>query len=127
MCRRRNVTSHLVPWKSCGAYMAVMLGVATLAYLPFCIFKHCLSSHIVVLGFYRLEDRTYSASQRSPGGRTDVLMIEEDSRVSSRDLHPFCRLQPDPRAAIDCQFMHMKASLIHLAAVGSQSDRWRGT
>jgi NhaC family Na+:H+ antiporter len=30
-----TVTSPLVPWNSCGAYMAATLGVATLAYLPF--------------------------------------------------------------------------------------------
>jgi len=34
-----TVTSPLVPWNSCGAYMAATLGVATMAYLPFCIFN----------------------------------------------------------------------------------------
>jgi Na+:H+ antiporter, NhaC family len=34
-----TVTSPLVPWNSCGAYMAITLGVATLQYLPFCIFN----------------------------------------------------------------------------------------
>jgi Na+:H+ antiporter, NhaC family len=29
------VTSPLVPWNSCGAFMAATLGVATFAYLPF--------------------------------------------------------------------------------------------
>ena len=33
------VTSPLVPWNTCGAYMAATLGVATLAYLPFCFFN----------------------------------------------------------------------------------------
>ena len=30
-----TLTSPLVPWNTCGAYMASVLGVATLAYLPF--------------------------------------------------------------------------------------------
>jgi NhaC family Na+:H+ antiporter len=34
-----TVTSPLVPWNSCGAYMAAVLGVPTLLYLPFCIFN----------------------------------------------------------------------------------------
>jgi NhaC family Na+:H+ antiporter len=34
-----TVTSPLVPWNSCGAYMAGVLGVATIAYLPFCFFN----------------------------------------------------------------------------------------
>ena len=34
-----TVTSPLVPWNSCGAYMSATLGVATMAYLPFCVFN----------------------------------------------------------------------------------------
>jgi NhaC family Na+:H+ antiporter len=34
-----TVTSPLVPWNSCGAFMAVTLGVPTLQYLPFGIFN----------------------------------------------------------------------------------------
>ncbi len=33
------MTSPLVPWNTCGAYMAGTLGVATLAYLPFAFFN----------------------------------------------------------------------------------------
>jgi NhaC family Na+:H+ antiporter len=31
-----TVTSPLVPWNSCGAFMATTLGVRTIEYLPFC-------------------------------------------------------------------------------------------
>jgi NhaC family Na+:H+ antiporter len=31
-----TLTSALVPWNTCGAFMAQSLGVATIAYLPFC-------------------------------------------------------------------------------------------
>jgi NhaC family Na+:H+ antiporter len=31
-----TLTSALVPWNTCGAFMAQSLGVPTLAYLPFC-------------------------------------------------------------------------------------------
>jgi len=34
-----TVTSVLVPWNTCGAYHAGVLGVATLSYLPFCFFN----------------------------------------------------------------------------------------
>jgi Na+:H+ antiporter, NhaC family len=34
-----TVTSPLVPWNSCGAYMSATLGVPTMLYLPFCIFN----------------------------------------------------------------------------------------
>ena len=34
-----TVTSVLVPWNTCGAYQAGVLGVATVNYLPFCFFN----------------------------------------------------------------------------------------
>lgn len=34
-----TVTSPLIPWKSCGAYMSATLGIATFAYLPYCFFN----------------------------------------------------------------------------------------
>jgi len=34
-----TVTSVLVPWNTCGAYVAGVLGVSTIAYLPFCFFN----------------------------------------------------------------------------------------
>ena len=34
-----TITSPLIPWNTCGAYMSGTLGVATFAYLPFCFFN----------------------------------------------------------------------------------------
>ena len=34
-----TVTSVLIPWNTCGAYHSGVLGVATLTYLPYCIFN----------------------------------------------------------------------------------------
>ena len=34
-----TVTSVLVPWNTCGAFMAATLGVATQDYLLFCVFN----------------------------------------------------------------------------------------
>jgi NhaC family Na+:H+ antiporter len=34
-----TVTSPLIPWSSCGMTQATVLGVATLTYLPYCIFN----------------------------------------------------------------------------------------
>ena len=35
-----TVTSVLVPWNSCGAYMTGVLGVATMQYAPWAIFNY---------------------------------------------------------------------------------------
>jgi NhaC family Na+:H+ antiporter len=42
-----SVTSPLIPWNSCGAYMAAVLGVPTLAYLPFAFFN--IASPLITL------------------------------------------------------------------------------
>ena len=34
-----TVTSVLIPWNSCGMTQSTVLGVATLTYLPYCIFN----------------------------------------------------------------------------------------
>jgi NhaC family Na+:H+ antiporter len=44
-----TVTSPLIPWNSCGAYMSATLGIATMAYLPFCFFN--LADALVTLLF----------------------------------------------------------------------------
>jgi len=46
-----TVTSPLVPWNSCGAYMAAVLGVPTFLYLPFCFFNFASPLLTVLYGF----------------------------------------------------------------------------
>lgn len=45
------VTAPLVPWNSCGAYMAAVLGVPTLAYLPYAIFNYASPLLDMLYGF----------------------------------------------------------------------------
>lgn len=49
-----TVTSVLVPWNSCGMTQSTVLGVATLAYLPYCIFNiisPLMSIAVAALGY----------------------------------------------------------------------------
>jgi len=49
-----TITSPLVPWNSCGAYMSASLGIATFAYLPYAYFNIMnvlLSFAYAALGF----------------------------------------------------------------------------
>jgi NhaC family Na+:H+ antiporter len=34
-----TVTSPLIPWNSCGAYMSATLGISTFLYFPYCFFN----------------------------------------------------------------------------------------
>ena len=56
-----TITSALIPWNTCGAYMAATLGVATFAYAPFAVFNYACPIIAIVfaaLGFAQkpLED-----------------------------------------------------------------------
>jgi Na+:H+ antiporter, NhaC family len=46
-----TLTSPLIPWNTCGAYMAATLGVATLAYLPWCFLNLVNPLVAALLGF----------------------------------------------------------------------------
>jgi NhaC family Na+:H+ antiporter len=46
-----TLTSPLVPWNTCGAYMASTLGVATIAYLPFVFFNLINPLVSIIYGF----------------------------------------------------------------------------
>jgi Na+:H+ antiporter, NhaC family len=46
-----TVTSVLVPWNTCGAYISGVLGVPTASYLPFCFFNILSPLLDVLFGF----------------------------------------------------------------------------
>ena len=49
-------TSALIPWNSCGAYMAATLGVATVSYAPYAVFN--FASPLLVIAIAVLGVRT---------------------------------------------------------------------
>lgn len=53
-----TVTSVLVPWNTCGAYISGVLGVATGAYLPYCFFNILSPILNVAYGFLGVKVRT---------------------------------------------------------------------
>jgi NhaC family Na+:H+ antiporter len=59
-----TVTSPLIPWNSCGAYMAATLGVATASYAPYCFL--CLANPLITMIFAVLGFRMLRAA---PVGR----------------------------------------------------------
>ena len=63
-----TVTSPLVPWNSCGAFMGATLGVSTLLYLPYAVFCYASPALSVLYGFtgFRIEKtRTDRRSRRT--------------------------------------------------------------
>ena len=62
-------TSALIPWNSCGAYMAATLGVATFSYLRYAAFNFAspLLAIAVAYAGFRVP-RELVAPERTPGG-----------------------------------------------------------
>ncbi|RAI89268.1 Na+/H+ antiporter NhaC [Algoriphagus yeomjeoni] len=49
-----TVTSVLVPWNTCGATQASVLGVATLVYAPYCFFNIISPFMTILYGYFKL-------------------------------------------------------------------------
>jgi NhaC family Na+:H+ antiporter len=60
-----TLTSPLIPWNTCGAYMAGTLGVATLAYLPFTFFNLINPVVAIFLGFTGISIKKIDKNQPS--------------------------------------------------------------
>lgn len=64
-----TVTSPLVPWNVCGAFMATTLGVSTWLYLPFCFFNLLSPLVSMVLGFTGWSLEKYDIEEKSKTSR----------------------------------------------------------
>ena len=49
-----TLTSALIPWNTCGAYMSATLGVSTFLYAPFAFFNICCPIIAMIYGFYQI-------------------------------------------------------------------------
>lgn len=65
-----TVTSVLVPWNTCGATQASVLGVATLTYAPYCFFNIISPFMTILFGYLKIGINYYSTSE--------VRAIEEE-------------------------------------------------
>lgn len=63
-----TLTSPLVPWNTCGAFMATTLGVATLTYLPFAFFNLINPVVSMIYGF-----TGFTIEKLAPGEETPVV------------------------------------------------------
>jgi NhaC family Na+:H+ antiporter len=58
-----TVTSVLVPWNTCGATQASVLGVATLTYAPYCFFNIISPFMTILFGYFKLGMTFYSKEE----------------------------------------------------------------
>ena len=62
-----TVTSVLVPWNTCGAYISGVLGVSTASYLPYCYFNLLSPVLDVVFGFIGFKIPSAAPATLPPG------------------------------------------------------------
>ena len=67
-----TVTSPLVPWNSCGAYMAATLGISTAAYAGFCFF--CILNPLCAILFGVLGWRNVRTKMPEPRGTSPATV-----------------------------------------------------
>jgi Na+:H+ antiporter, NhaC family len=60
-----TVTSVLVPWNTCGAYISGVLGVPTASYLPYCFFNLLSPIFDVVYGFVGFKTPSRQVHERT--------------------------------------------------------------
>ena len=67
------MTSPLVPWNTCGAYMSGVLGVSTASYLRFCFFNLLSPVLDVIYGFLGFKVQELAPEDDSPPASTEEL------------------------------------------------------
>lgn len=61
-----TVTSPLIPWNSCGAYMSAALGVSTFTYFPYCFFNFLNFLLGMIYGFVGINVQRLGAEEPLP-------------------------------------------------------------
>jgi NhaC family Na+:H+ antiporter len=69
-----TVTSVLVPWNTCGAYISGVLGVSTASYFPYCFFNLLSPVLDVVYGFlgFKVPSSAPPPREAAPEQRADL-------------------------------------------------------
>jgi NhaC family Na+:H+ antiporter len=67
-----TVTSPLIPWNSCGAYMTAALGISTFLYFPYCFFNFINPLLGLIFGFIGYNVMRLEPDQPSP---SEVLAL----------------------------------------------------
>jgi NhaC family Na+:H+ antiporter len=74
-----TVTSPLVPWNTCGAYMSGVLGVSTASYLPYCFFNLASPILDVIYGYIGFKVPTATPPSGANGSDADGAPVREPS------------------------------------------------
>ncbi|MEX2961366.1 Na+/H+ antiporter NhaC [Microbulbifer sp. TYP-18] len=72
-----TITSVLIPWNTCGAYMSATLGIATFAYAPFALFNILCPLMAITYGWLHFKQMPLPSEASEPA-------LEPDSQMASK-------------------------------------------
>jgi Na+:H+ antiporter, NhaC family len=75
-----TVTSVLVPWNTCGAYISGVLGVSTASYFPYCFFNLLSPVLDVLYGFLGFKVPT-RATESTPAPLAETLTARRETKT----------------------------------------------
>jgi Na+:H+ antiporter, NhaC family len=70
-----TVTSPLIPWNSCGAYMTAALGVSTFVYFPYCFFNFLNAILGLIYGFVGINVQRLTAEDSTPAPPSEAVPL----------------------------------------------------
>jgi len=62
-----TLTSALIPWNTCGAYMSATLGIATFQYAPYAVFNFACPIIAIVYGYFRIAQKPVEEEAEAMG------------------------------------------------------------
>lgn len=63
-----TLTSALIPWNTCGAYMSATLGIATIHYAPYAVFNYVCPLIAIGLGYAMIAQKHVEDTPATPEG-----------------------------------------------------------
>jgi NhaC family Na+:H+ antiporter len=70
-----TVTSPLIPWNSCGAYMTAALGVSTFVYFPYCFFNFLNPILGLIYGFAGINVQRLTPEGTPPAPPSEAIPL----------------------------------------------------
>ena len=59
-----TVSGALIPWNTCGAFMANALGVPTALYFKYCFFNLAMPIVVIVMTFFKMNIRCMTEEEK---------------------------------------------------------------
>jgi Na+:H+ antiporter, NhaC family len=75
-----TVTSPLIPWNSCGAYMTAALGVSTFVYFPYCFFNFINPLLGLIYGFAGINVMRLEPDAPLPSKALELVPLVDQSK-----------------------------------------------